>query len=176
MPKYIAFLRAVNVGGRVVKMEELKKICALPGLKNISTFIQSGNVLFESAADKNALTKRLEAALKKKLNYEVLVFLKTVEDIEAIIGQNPFARTMKEKHLYVTMMSEEAKEENIKALLAYKTKDEEVKFIGTNAYLLFPPKTYGQTKLSNAMLEKKLKVNATTRNWATMNKIIGKEI
>lgn len=176
MTKYVAFLRAVNVGGRVVKMDELKKICALPGMKNISTYIQSGNLLFESTAKKEELRKKLEATLKKKLGYEVIVLLKSEADIEQIIAENPFAKKMKDKALYVTMMDQEAKPELIKTLDAYKASTEEIKFIGTNAYFLCGAKSYGETKLSNSSIEKKLKVNATTRNWATMNKVIGKEV
>jgi len=74
MSKYIAFLRAVNVGGRVVKMEQLKKIFEDLKLKNVKTFIQSGNVIFETMEkDKNILTKKIEKKLKASLNYEVLV-------------------------------------------------------------------------------------------------------
>ncbi|MBI3510316.1 MAG: DUF1697 domain-containing protein [Bacteroidetes bacterium] len=173
MTKYIAFLRAVNVGGRVVKMEELKKIFALPGLKNISTYIQSGNVIFETnETDVTKLKKKTETALKKNLSYEVLVFLKTIPEIKKIIGENPFTKKMEGMHLYVSMLSGIPSKENISLLDAYRAKEECFEIKGTTAYLLFPPKTYGQTKLSNSTIEKKLKVQSTTRNWNTMNKII----
>ncbi|HEU4717831.1 MAG TPA: DUF1697 domain-containing protein [Bacteroidia bacterium] len=173
MNKYIAFLRAVNVGGRVVKMDELKKIFSLPGFKNISTYIQSGNVLFKTKeTEVTVLKKKTENALKKALSYEVLVFLKTIPDIEKIIKRNPFKKEMEGMHLYVSMLSEEPARENIPLLEKYRAPEERITIDGINAYILCPPKTYGTSKLSNSMLEKKLKVSATTRNWATMNKII----
>lgn len=171
--RYIAFLRAVNVGGRIVKMDELKKIFALPGFKNIATYIQSGNVLFDSAvADVPALKKKTEAALKKALGYDVVVLLKTIPEIEVIIAGNPFKKEMEGNNLFVTMLSEAPAAANIALLEPMRAPDEHVRVIGTTAYILCPPHTYGNTKLSNSNLEKKLKVQATTRNWATMNKII----
>ena len=77
MGRYIAFLRAVNVGGRVVKMDELKKIFAMPGINNIATYIQSGNVVFDAAGDDDAaLKKKIESKLFKVYK---LIRLKNIE-------------------------------------------------------------------------------------------------
>ncbi|XZF16328.1 DUF1697 domain-containing protein [Chitinophagaceae bacterium MMS25-I14] len=172
MTRYIAFLRAVNVGGRVVKMEELKKIFALPGISNISTYIQSGNVLFDSKADIAALKKKLETALFKALDYEVTVFIKTVPELEQIINNNPFAGKAEGKTLYISLLSATPDAPGIVALEQLKQKDEDLAIISTEAYILCPEKTYGNSKLSNVSVEKKLKVQATTRNITTMNKLL----
>lgn len=170
--RYVALLRAVNVGGRVVKMDELKTIFAMPGLKNISTYIQSGNVLFDSAeTDTAKLEKKIEAKLLKALNYEVTVFLKTHEDLTNIIENNPYDSEPEGKNLYVSFLSGSPSKDNIKLLDALKAPGEEFAIVNTECYLLFPAKTYGTTKLSNINLEKKLKVRATTRNWNTINKL-----
>lgn len=172
MKKYVALLRAVNVGGRVVKMDELKTIFAMPGLKNISTYIQSGNVLFDTAeTDTAKLEKKIEAKLLKALNYEVTVFLKTHENLINIIGQNPYGDEPEGKNLYVSFLSEPPSKDNIKLLDALKAPREEFAIVNTECYLLFPSKTYGTTKLSNVNLEKKLKLRSTTRNWNTVNKL-----
>lgn len=171
MTRYVALLRAVNVGGRVVKMEELKQLFALPGIKNISTYIQSGNVLFDSIKDEATLKKAIEAALKKALNYEVAVFLKTIPQLESAIARCPFTEDENVK-IYVSLLSETPAKENIKALEALKAEGEEIAVSGAAAYILVPAHTYGNSKLSNTGVEKKLKVQATTRNWNTMNKLV----
>lgn len=170
--RYVALLRAVNVGGRVVKMDELKTIFAMPGFKNISTYIQSGNVLFDSAeTDTTKLEKKIESKLLKALNYEVTVFLKTHEDLAGIIENNPYGGEPEGKNLYLSFLSGAPLKDNIKLLDALKAPEEAFAIIDTACYLLFPAKTYGTTKLSNTNLEKKLKVRATTRNWNTVNKL-----
>ena len=171
MTRYIALLRAVNVGGRIVKMDELKKLFALPGIKNISTYIQSGNVLFDSEKDEATLKKNIEAALKKALNYEVVVFLKTIPQLEGAIARCPFSEDDEVK-IYVSLLSEVPAKDNIKLLKALKAEGEDVVVSGSEAYIVCPAHTYGTSKLSNVSVEKKLKVQATTRNWNTMNKLV----
>ena len=169
--RFVAFLRAVNVGGRVVKMDELKQLFDLPGLKNISTYIQSGNVLFESrTTDADALTKKIENKLQMSLGYEVTVFLKTFDELKKIITQNPY--DVGDMDLYISMLSAHPSKEHINALEAMAAEAEQLAIIHTEAYILCPKKTYGKSKLSNVNVEKKLKVKATTRNWTTMNKIL----
>ena len=91
MVKYAAFLRAVNVGGRIVKMDRLKKILEELKLKNVKTFIQSGNVIFETAEkDKNIVISKIEKKLKSSLGYEVLVMLRTDKELADIATNNPF--------------------------------------------------------------------------------------
>lgn len=172
MKKYVALLRAVNVGGRVVKMDELKTIFTIPGLKNISTYIQSGNVLFETTeTDIDKLQKKIESKLLKALDYEVTVFLKTHADLLNTIKKNPFGGEPDGKNLYVSFLSEAPGKDKIKLLEPLKAEHEELTIVGSDAYLLFPAKTYGTTKLSNVNVEKKLQVRSTTRNWNTVNKL-----
>jgi uncharacterized protein (DUF1697 family) len=89
--RYIAFLRAVNVGGRVVKMARLRELFAELGLGNVRSYIQSGNVFFETdEADRAALTGAIERHLHAALGYEVGVLLRTVAEVEEIIALDPF--------------------------------------------------------------------------------------
>jgi len=173
MTRYIAFLRAINVGGRVVKMDDLKKILAMPGLKNITTYIQSGNVIFDSAeTDKNVLVKKIEKKLLTALGYEVTTFLKTIPDIESIIKKNPFKKYPEEMGLHVSFLSAAADKELVKQLLLLQSEYEQFNVTGSEAYILVRKGAYGETKFSNTFLEKKLKTQATTRNWATVNKML----
>jgi uncharacterized protein (DUF1697 family) len=82
--RYIAFLRAINVGGHTVRMEELRRLFEGMGAANVQTFIASGNVIFESAAGRDVLEQRLEAGLEKALAFPVATFLRTVPEVAAI--------------------------------------------------------------------------------------------
>lgn len=92
MPRYVALLRAINVGGHVVKMERLRAVFAGLGFSEVETFIASGNVIFSSPErDAAALERRCEAALAKALGYEVDTFIRTPEELAAIATHRPFA-------------------------------------------------------------------------------------
>src|SRR5438309_5629838 len=85
VPRYIAFLRAINVGGRVIKMEELRRVFAAAGLTNVESFIASGNVLFDTrVTSEEALRKKVEVALAHELGYRVDTFLRKPEEVKRI--------------------------------------------------------------------------------------------
>lgn len=172
MVKYIAFLRAINVGGRTVKMEELKQHFAMPGFKNISTYIQSGNVIFEHAGtDKEVLAKKIEARLLKNLGYEVKTFLQTPAELQEIVKHTPFKKHAEDMAQHVSFLSAEPDKVAVEKLLEFQNENEQFRIMGTVAYILVKKGAYGETKFSNTFLEKKLKLDATTRNWATINKM-----
>lgn len=89
---YISFLRGINVGSHRVSMADLKNIFEAIGFTNVRSYINSGNIFFNSnfADNRMALTQKIEVALEESLGYEVAVFLRTVEEIDAIIEQEPF--------------------------------------------------------------------------------------
>lgn len=89
MPRYVAFLRAINVGGHMVKMDRLREIFAELGLSGVETFIASGNVLFESRAKPAALEARIERALHDALGYEVATFLRTFPELQGVADGLP---------------------------------------------------------------------------------------
>jgi uncharacterized protein (DUF1697 family) len=89
--RYIAFLRAVNVGGRTVKMDRLRALFEDLKLDNVRTYIQTGNVFFDTdEPDRAALTGRIERHLEKALGYEVTTFLRTVDEVAAMLAADPF--------------------------------------------------------------------------------------
>lgn len=88
----IAFLRGINVGGHMVKMERLRAILSSAGFEGVRTYIQSGNVFFDSDEPTAALENRFEEVLKKELGYDVPTFVRSVEEVRSMLGACPFAR------------------------------------------------------------------------------------
>ena len=174
MKRYIAFLRGINVSGqKLIKMDALKQHFDMPGFKNITTYIQSGNVLFDTQeTDDTLLREKVEKQLLEKLGYEVPVIVRSLNDIKNVIANNPYGepKTGDTRKLYITFLSGIPPGSLHSALDAYKNEPEELKIINREVYLLLA--SYGTTKLTNALIEKKLGVAATTRNWATVNKIL----
>ncbi|PYC77811.1 DUF1697 domain-containing protein [Streptomyces tateyamensis] len=107
---WIAFLRAVNVGGRVVRMERLRELFGELGLTGVGSYIQSGNVFFrgEAGLDRAALTARLEQHLEQALGFPVPVLLRTVDEVAAVLAAEPFAgvEVTPEVRLNVVFLSE----------------------------------------------------------------------
>ena len=90
--RYIAFLRAINVGGHTVRMEELRRLFERMGAAQVQTFIASGNVIFESAAAPDVLEQQLEAALEKALAFPVATFLRTVPEVPRLRDRRCFRK------------------------------------------------------------------------------------
>ena len=91
MTRYIAFLRAINVGGRTVKMDELRTLFAAMGFAGVETFIASGNVIFAADhSDAAALQQRIEGELNQALGYAVATFLRTDAEVAAVARYAPF--------------------------------------------------------------------------------------
>lgn len=172
---YIAFLKGVNVSGhRIIKMVELKAMFEEMGYKNVRTYIQSGNVVFESPKAKTeTLCKKIEAALQKSLGYAVKIVIRTKEEIETIIVEYPFSKVKGHENFKtdVAFLSAVPDKAAIKELEALNTDDEMFKVSGGNVYSL-RNKGFPDTLLGKGVIEKKLKVIATVRNWNTVNKIL----
>jgi uncharacterized protein (DUF1697 family) len=91
MPRYVAFLRTINVGGHVVRMDRLRRLFEDLEFSGVETFIASGNVVFDSAAtDVRALERRIETALEKALGYAVATFVRSAKEVAAIARHQPF--------------------------------------------------------------------------------------
>src|SRR5262245_36055288 len=92
MPRYVALLRAINVGGRVVKMERLRGLFEELEFSDVATLIASGNVMFDASSKSSpALEKKIEAHLSKSLGYEVDTFVRTPAELAAVVNLRPFA-------------------------------------------------------------------------------------
>lgn len=172
--RYIAFLRGINVSGqKLIKMEDLRKHFEMPGFKNVVTYIQSGNVLFDTnEADRSKLKMKIEKQLLGKLGYDVPVVLRSLEDIGRAIAANPFHEQKIEAplKLYVVFLSEAPAPSLHTALGPYTAETEQVRIVGKEMYIITGG--IGNSKLTLSVIEKKLGVTATMRNWATTNKVL----
>ena len=174
MTRYAAFLRGINVSGqKIIKMEKLKEIFESMKVKNVRTYIQSGNVLFDSqSTDSEVLTKKIETTLKKTLGYDVPVMTRSISEIEKIIRQNPFQKVKLDDSLklYLTFLSQEPEDDLKKELTNSSDEIATYKIISNEVYTLYK-RTEAKHPFSNNFVEKKLKVNATTRQWNVVKEV-----
>lgn len=172
MTKYIAFLRAINVGGHNVKMDELKKIFASLGLSNVETFIASGNVIFEtSAKDAASLEKKIEAKLHEALGYEVATFLRTTGEVADVAKYTPFKTTG--EALNVAFTAEALDETAIKKIMTFKNEIDDFHVHKREVYWLCQVKQ-SDSKFSNIAFEKNIGKRVTFRGINTVRKIAEK--
>ncbi|MGZ5243097.1 MAG: DUF1697 domain-containing protein [Bacteroidia bacterium] len=174
MQKILSILRGVNVSGhKRIAMEDLRALYEDLGFKNIATYIQSGNVVFETEeTDPQEIARLIEAKIAEVYGFNVPVIIRTAEEIQAVLADNPFLREMyiEEDRLHVTFLSEEPKPELAEKMSDQKFQPERFIVQHKEVYL-YCPNGYGNTKLNNNYFEGKLKVSATTRNWRTINKL-----
>lgn len=172
MKTYVSMLRGINVSGqKKIKMHELKTLYQSLDLKEVKTYIQSGNIVFRCPnTNSKELKKEIERKIKESFGFNIAVLIRTKDEFERVIERNPFLKKDITK-LHVTFLSDYQKKVPIKDINSVKEKSEEFSISGSEIYL-FCPNGYGKSKLSNNFFEKKLNVSATTRNWKTVNKLL----
>lgn len=173
MQTYIALLRGINVSGqKLIKMADLKKHLAELKFENVTTYIQSGNIIFNSKiSDKNKLVKQISKNINEHYGFNVEVLVKTPEELEYVLLNNSFIKQNKDpKRNYLTFLFSEPSKEIIEKLSTINHFPEEFIIDGNNIFF-YSPNGYGNAKMNNNYFEKKLNVNATTRNWQTVNKL-----
>ena len=174
MQTYISILRGINVGGKVLKMADLRKMIGKLGFKNVSTYIQSGNVFFQYQIEKpEVLEKLIQDRIKNDFGMDVSVIVLIPDKLKRIINANPFNDDpLKEpQFLHVTFLQTKPGNYDKESILSKKSGREEIVFTDEAIYL-YCPNGYGNSKLSNNLFENKLKVIATTRNWKTTNELL----
>jgi uncharacterized protein (DUF1697 family) len=174
--RYVAFLRAINVGGHVVKMDALRARFEKLGYSRVETFIASGNVIFEtSTSDPPRLERRIEQALEEALGYEVATFLRTPKEVAAIARAWPFAAaaTAKARALNVALLKEPLDETARRSLATLRSDLDDFEVRGTELYWLCRGKQ-NESKVSNVAMERALKVKVTIRGLRTMEKLAEK--
>ena len=171
MNTFVTMLRGINVGGnRKVSMRLLKERYESLGFSDIQTYVQSGNVIFSSKVSAIKTRELIEDEIKQTFGFDVLVFIRTREELADLVKNNPFKRKDETK-LHVTFLSEKPASIPMDELNSARKGAEEFSISGREIYL-FCPNGYGETKLSNGFFEKKLKLSATTRNWKTVNTLL----
>jgi uncharacterized protein (DUF1697 family) len=174
--RYVALLRAINVSGqKIIKMEDLRRIMDMPGIKNISTFIQSGNVLFDSAEnDTEKLRIKIEKKLHKDLGYEVETFVRSAGEMASVLKNNPFAQTESahKTAVYVCFLSGTPAREKIKDIEALSFDMEQYRVIGSELYCWMIKDVERKEVFTNKIMEKKLGLTATSRNITSVTKLV----
>jgi uncharacterized protein (DUF1697 family) len=173
MNKYVAFLRAINVGGTsIIKMSDLKKMFESFGLHNVQTYIQSGNVIFEAEEkDASVLEEQIERQLEKAWGKKIQLFVRTIREVTAIVKTCPFDPKEGET-TYVVILDEKPSKKNIDALLAYRNEFDDFAVKGKEVYQL--RRSREQTMFVNRSVEQVVGVPGTSRNLTTMKKLAEK--
>ena len=175
MTIYISMIRGINVGGKRIKMADLRDLYGSLGFESVKTYIQSGNVIFKSDNDDpDDLAKRIQQKIFQTFNYHVEVVIRTMEELMTVVESYPYTEK-EDEYLHVTFLSNIPPEtmiqtidpENINGI-----KSREELIVQSREIYLYLPYGYGRTKLNNNFFEKKLGLNATTRNWKTVNKLL----
>ncbi|MFZ0389362.1 MAG: DUF1697 domain-containing protein [Calditrichia bacterium] len=172
MPTYIALLRGINIGGHnKLPMADLKKLLREFGLKRIRTYIQSGNVVFDSEeTDKPGLAEKIRVAVNQKHHFAPQVMLLSREELSRAISANPYPEAEeapKSVHLY--FLSAKPENPDLEKLEKLKRSSEHFALQGRVFYLQ-APEGIGRSKLA-AAVEKALGVPVTARNWRTVRKL-----
>ncbi len=177
MPRFIALLRAINVGGHTVRMDQLRSLFASLGFANVATFIASGNVIFDAgSSDAAALEEQIEGHLKQSLGYEVATFLRSPAELAAIAGYQPFPPADLQADgtsLYIAFLREPPAPAAQQKLMRFRTDSDDLHVHGREVFWLCR-KGMSQSAFSGALLERTLGMPATLRNRTTVNKLVGK--
>lgn len=177
MTVYVAMLRGINVGGHnKVRMTELKSMFQAIGMSRVQTYIQSGNVLFESTDDTDVLRPAIEQEIERVFSLSLTVMVRTSADLRRIIENCPFAeevRTVAQaaaevETLHVSLLLERPTQEGIEQLSRYSSDVDEFRIVDREVYLLLR-EGVRNSKLANQL--SRLNIPSTMRNWKTMNKL-----
>jgi uncharacterized protein (DUF1697 family) len=175
--RYVAFLRAINVGGHVVKMAQLRKLFESIGLRGVETFIASGNVVFESSAKPDRVfEQKIEAHLEKHLGYAVGTFVRSIPELQAIAQYDPFKGAdfdVDRSSLYVGFLGDRPSRSAAAKLNALRTSNEALHVHGRELYWISNV-GLGRSEFTGAILEKTLTASTTIRSINTVRRLIAK--
>lgn len=171
MKRLAALLRAVNVGGRKVLMADLRRVAAEAGFDAPSTLLASGNLLFGTELGPDQAGRRLEKVIADELGVPTDVMVRDHAGLAAVMAANPFPRQAKEEpNRLMTMFLSCAPQGELESLASACVAGEEIRDGPACLYIWFPEGA-GTSKLSNAVIERRLKVRGTMRNWNTVGKL-----
>ncbi len=176
MSRYIVFLRAINVGGHTVKMDDLRQLFEALGFSNVETFIASGNVMFEATTkDTRILEKKIEKSLREALGYDVATFIRTGAELAVIANYKPFRPSDLDAAvaLNIAFLADPLDAQSQRKLMALKTNIDDFHVHGREIYWLCRKKQ-SESTFSNAVLEKTLGRPSTLRGANTVKKMAAK--
>jgi uncharacterized protein (DUF1697 family) len=174
----IAFFRGINVGGKnVIKMPDLKKALQSMGLVKVQTYIQSGNLLFESDEDETTLRERIESTVLEVFGISAAVILRNLKELEQTAASCPYSddeistaqSATDAESLYVALLERAPLPEEINRLDVYKRETDQYRVVGRDLYLLFHH-SIRDSKLATNL--QRLDIPSTVRNWNTIRKLV----
>ncbi|WP_433267250.1 DUF1697 domain-containing protein [Micromonospora vinacea] len=170
MTRYVALLRGVNVGTTRLAMADLRRIVTDLGHEDVKTYLQSGNVVFGSSVrDAEKLAAGIAGALTDELALTVPVLVRSGRELAAIAGGNPYAdREDDPTRLLVAFLATAPKKSTVDSLTVPGGENVSFTVTGREVFLHYVDGGYGRSKFTNAYLEKKLGVVATSRNWKSV--------
>jgi uncharacterized protein (DUF1697 family) len=175
MSAVICLLRGVNVvGNHKIKMEELRNLCEASGLLQVTTYIQSGNVVFRlKGRGGAALASRIETAIEAQCGFRPHVMLRTLEQMRDVVARNPFAKrtNIDPSKLLVYFLRNEPTREACDLARTIKTDPEELRVCGSEMYVYYL-NGVGKSKLPIERIQKALGTSGTGRNWNTVTKLL----
>lgn len=174
LTRYVALLRAVNVGGHnLVAMADLRQLLSDLGFDNPRSLLQSGNLVFGGTRRAGrSLEAMLEAAARERLGLRIEFMVRTAAEWDAIVRDNPFPAEARDDpgHLLVMCLKRAPAPEAITALQDSIPGREQVRAGGRHAWLVYPD-GIGRSRLTAALIERRLGTSGTARNWNTVLKL-----
>lgn len=175
MKTYIALLRGINVSGhKLIKMERLREVLTMEGFAHVRTYIQSGNIIFQSQeANEQKLETQISEAILKHFGFEVPVRITSLEELEMVRDANPFIdeNVADPTQPYLAFLSEIPQKDKQNDFEQLTFAQDRFVFLGRVIYLWYADSA-ANTKLTNNVIESKLKLKATSRNFKTLLKLI----
>jgi uncharacterized protein (DUF1697 family) len=173
VPSYVCLLRGVNVSGRRrVDMKSLRELFVGLGHRDVTTYVQSGNVVFTGRkASPATLARTIEKQIANDLDVDVTALVRTADELADVAGANPFLDAGADPaSLHVTFLADKPDGARLDSVDPSGFSPDEFHVRGREIYLRCP-NGYGRTKLNNAFWERRAGVAATTRNWKTVTKL-----
>lgn len=170
-PQYVAFLRAINVGGHVVKMDALKALFEAMRLADVATFIASGNVVFRASGEPARIEATIAKALEKALGYPVPTFVRSIDEVAQIARHRPFPAEA--GTLYVGLLPSQPTAAGTAGLARLETPNDRLRLHNREIYWLCGSSLMDST-VTYARVEQALGLPATFRNIGTVRRLAAK--
>jgi uncharacterized protein (DUF1697 family) len=171
MKTYIALLKGINVGGhKKVPMAELRDLLKNAGFQNVQTYIQSGNVIFQSSEKAKELETKIQNLISIQFGFEVSVIIKSNKELQSILDASPFSKEKKEKSYFI-MLNRIPESNLVEEVDQLQYENEEI-VIKKDGLYFYCSTGFGKTKFNMNTYERKLKVTGTARNYNTMLKLL----
>jgi uncharacterized protein (DUF1697 family) len=175
MAAVVSLLRGVNVGGHnKIRMEALRELYESLGLRCAQTYVQSGNVVFQTdVRDLTRLAERIADAMERRFAFRPGVILRTAAELRAVVAANPFAsrRDVDPSRLLVQFLASEPPADVRERILRIETEPEELRMEGRELYIYYP-NGIARQKVTWAVIERILRTPCTGRNWNTVRKLL----